>query len=140
MLDQEPKVQWHACDECDPQTNGYKLTVSPLHVPLFGLFLPPSTVVEPLFFGCGNWSIFEGDTHNRMKPSHWAAIVDEEPVWHPVQVRLGQNLRSSAGRAWACGLGPRSRVRLALFDGSQWWEHAGCKGIEPPDWVGKSLG
>ena len=133
MSDQKPKVQWYRCDECDPPTNVYKLTVSPFDVPRLGLFLPPSTVVEPLFFGCGNWSIFEGDMH-RMKPSHWAEIVDEEPVG--IQFKFDwvktcdRPPAEHGGVVWARG----RELRIALFDGSKWREHAGCKEIEPPDW------
>ena len=135
MSDQKPKVQWYRCDECDPPTNGYKLTVSPIDVPRLGLFLPPSTVVGPLFFRDGNWRIFEGDMHNRMKPSHWAAIVDEEPVG-TFQFKFDWVEASDhppaehGGVVWARG----RELRLALFDGSKWREHAGYEKIELPDW------
>ena len=135
MSDQKPKVQWCRCGECDPETNGYKLTVSPIEVPRFGLFLPSSAIVVPLFFRDGNWWTFEHDMHNCTKPSHWAAIVDEEPVgtfqfkldW----VKACDHPPPAGGVVvWSSG----HELRLALFGGSKWAELPGYREIEPPDW------
>lgn len=134
MPDQTPRVQWYRCGEHDPETNGYKLTVSPLDVPQFGLCLTPDVVVAPLFFRDGNWWIFEGDMHNCMKPSHWAAVVDEEPVGTPQfkfdWIKACDHPPPEGGVVCARG----RELRLALFDGSKWLEHAGYREIEPPDW------
>ena len=134
MSDQKPRVQWYRCGEDDPETNGYKLTVSPIEVPGFGPFLPPVVVVAPLFFEDGKWWIFDGDAHNSMKPSYWAAVVDEEPVgtfqfkfdW----IKACDCPPPEGGVVWARGC----ELRLAVFDGSKWLEHPRYRKIEPPDW------
>ena len=109
--------------------------MSPIQVPqLGGLFLSPDVVVSPLFFRDGNWRICECDEYNRMTPSHWAAIVDEEPAgtfqfkfdW----IKASNHPPPVGGVVWARG----GELRLALFDGHKWREHPGYGEIEAPDW------
>jgi len=124
VSDQKPKVQWYRCGERDPcESGGSWLTIVP----------GPKMGVSQSHFSNGEWG--------PNAPSHWAAIVDEEPSDDPPVelswIKSSDQLPAQPEGVFTVVWARAKVLRLATFDGCVWRrvDEVGDEGIIcEPDW------